>query len=1147
MKRKLLSILSCLCIVLSLCVVSTPVAEARAEEPSVLQGLNWCAIGDSYTWGDPGNETFTNSKGEEQSLTATTWLANEVGANLTQVGLGGAHLQAKVVDGEIDTSVANYVTNPDWWYGMKNIPADADIVTIQLGLNDNGYENYPIGSYGDNTVLSAYGAFKVLMDKINETCPNAKVGFIVSDAWLSKDYATFLFDVAEKYDLPVLDISTQSEGVIYGTQENCYNYSLVSNDERVANNLAYRVSDTNGHPNMESHKLRAKSLKAFLENSVLGISSDDSTDSFIRVINGQMCNSDTQQPFQMIGINMDNNCWDATITPGNRCMDETSYAEIKAMGFNTIRFCLAYSMTESDDFYEWLDENVAWAEDAGLKLILDMHAPKGGPQLRNKTAAAEFWSSETVQQDYTRLWVEIAERYKNNPSILMYDLLNEPVVIANTTEEAEEKYVTYMNTLIAAIRAVDTNHIVCVEGYSAQKQGSNVDEFSYVQTTLEDWQNDIVDENVVFDSHTYSPTIFTMQEDEGPVTYDEILIVKDEVIGNGTETFRGQLNTALTWELFETDLLNFTDNTINAGTVRFSLCHLPENAVVYIDNVIIEEYDEQSNYIGRAYECYFDQSGYHWSTGSNYTPEIVSSGYDEVGGSVCLSSTQDNTEYVVKQTANSINGFFKVNPSHQYKVSFYVNSSVTLPLNDIRVDIGGYVTTFTGRLNDFALYQAETYANRAANTGRVQICNEFGINYPGMCNGGDRYLSEMVSAFIDSNIGFCLFAYTGFDFGLMYNSNRDFGTDQCLLRQDNYDATYKAINAGTTYAHVFKNNATMCAYDDLSVGEKVLVLGEEFAGVGSKYEYRVVATDDEGYVPLGNGLFAMRLVNNSEASMQIDITMFVTQVNVTVPLNVNCIINPNVEDGFTYGDVIIQNNSAAPVKVSLGDFTQTSGGFTMLTPDAIGTVETGGLTWDSLNSEQSAKYLSIGASTGDAGWNNYLATGYGYADNISEKFPLGVIAAKKSAPLALAAHYGRSFKSEDEVQLRMFFITELCSDAITPNPGYEDVDVPQTGTWQLKNTTDKKYIILGTDDDNMGDAKFFRLLRTYGFPYTMNVEAENVSPAKELGSDVDDTIFTADDAPALFPDGVDLVTLGKYMHDNNLGEVAQHGSSAKVL
>ena len=115
-------------------------------------------------------------------------------------------------------------------------------------------------------------------------------------------------------------------------------------------------------------------------------------------------------------------------------------------------------------------------------------------------------------------------------------------------------------------------------------------------------------------------------------------------------------------------------------------------------------------------------------------------------------------------------------------------------------------------------------------------------------------------------------------------------------------------------------------------------------------------------------------------------------------------------------------------------------------------------------------------------------------------------------------------KSTGEISAQKFAerIRALSGSEPTPEAG---VVVPQTGTWQLKETTGKKYIILGTDDDNNGNAKYFRLLRTYGFPYTMNVEAENASKTKALGSDVDDTIFTSDDAPALFPDGVDVITV----------------------
>lgn len=148
--------------------------------------------------------------------------------------------------------------------------------------------------------------------------------------------------------------------------------------------------------------------------------------------------------------------------------------------------------------------------------------------------------------------------------------------------------------------------------------------------------------------------------------------------------------------------------------------------------------------------------------------------------------------------------------------------------------------------------------------------------------------------------------------------------------------------------------------------------------------------------------------------------------------------------------------------------------------------------------------------------------------------------------IADAIRYAEGSTGEINAQKFAERIRALSGSQPSPEPEPSPI-VPQTGTWQLKTTTGKKYIILGTDDDNNGNAKYFRLLRTYGFPYTMNVEAENASIAKALGNDVDDTIFTDTDAPALFTDGVDVITLGKYLHDNNLGEVAQHGASASTL
>lgn len=116
--------------------------------------------------------------------------------------------------------------------------------------------------------------------------------------------------------------------------------------------------------------------------------------------------------------------------------------------------------------------------------------------------------------------------------------------------------------------------------------------------------------------------------------------------------------------------------------------------------------------------------------------------------------------------------------------------------------------------------------------------------------------------------------------------------------------------------------------------------------------------------------------------------------------------------------------------------------------------------------------------------------------------------------------------------------------SIIVNPVNEETvpNVPQTGTPQLKTTTLKRYFIIGTDDDNSGNVAFARALETYGFPYTMNMEAENISKIIDNGNTDQEWVT----APNHFDHAPTVTELGKYIIENGLGEVAQHGSSHLV-
>lgn len=138
--------------------------------------------------------------------------------------------------------------------------------------------------------------------------------------------------------------------------------------------------------------------------------------------------------------------------------DESSFTEIAGLGFNTVRLMMSFVVFEDnanpgvykEEGWAWLDRNIQWAKNNNLRLLLDMHEPPGGTQLPNQldlTAA-----SKTRLEN---LWFAIAQRYRNEPTVLGYDLINEPYV---------SNWFAYAPTLIGKIRAADPNHLVFIQG-----------------------------------------------------------------------------------------------------------------------------------------------------------------------------------------------------------------------------------------------------------------------------------------------------------------------------------------------------------------------------------------------------------------------------------------------------------------------------------------------------------------------------------------------------------------------------------------------------------------------------------------------------------------------------------------------------------
>ncbi|CAA6827232.1 MAG: Endoglucanase [uncultured Sulfurovum sp.] len=172
------------------------------------------------------------------------------------------------------------------------------------------------------------------------------------------------------------------------------------------------------------------------------------------------------------------------------------FKNIKSLGFNSIRLHLNYTIFEDDnnigvykeDGWHWVDRAIGFAKEAGIYLLLDMHAGQGGYQSDKSQGFTAFWDGvgtapyTSNQQRLINLWGAIAQRYKHEPTILGYDLLNEP------RPNDSEEWISYAEQIIAKIRTQDSKHLIVLEvpfipGYTMRT---------------------VSDNNVLYDSHTYA-------------------------------------------------------------------------------------------------------------------------------------------------------------------------------------------------------------------------------------------------------------------------------------------------------------------------------------------------------------------------------------------------------------------------------------------------------------------------------------------------------------------------------------------------------------------------------------------------------------------------------------------------------------------
>ncbi len=173
--------------------------------------------------------------------------------------------------------------------------------------------------------------------------------------------------------------------------------------------------------------------------------------------------------------------------------NHTTKADIDALaawGFNSVRLPIHYDLltlpvdqeptpgvdTWKEDGFKRIDDLLAWSKANGVYLILDLHAAPNGQG--NDLAIADrdpskpsLWDSPEARRKTIALWRKLAARYKDEPMIGAYDLLNEPNWDFDGSgnkngckDETQAALWAFYREATAAIRQIDPRRLIVIEG-----------------------------------------------------------------------------------------------------------------------------------------------------------------------------------------------------------------------------------------------------------------------------------------------------------------------------------------------------------------------------------------------------------------------------------------------------------------------------------------------------------------------------------------------------------------------------------------------------------------------------------------------------------------------------------------------------------
>lgn len=143
-----------------------------------------------------------------------------------------------------------------------------------------------------------------------------------------------------------------------------------------------------------------------------------------------------------------------------------------------------------------LDKVISQCREAGIMVMIDMHrVPGGSENLGEIQSEARMFNSEELAAEFIEAWRRIARRYRGNPVIYGYDLINEP----NQRRPCKIDYLTLQYQAAQAIREIDPDTPICI----AASNWNGPRAFAFLHP--------LPLKNLIYNVHMYHPLRYTHQ------------------------------------------------------------------------------------------------------------------------------------------------------------------------------------------------------------------------------------------------------------------------------------------------------------------------------------------------------------------------------------------------------------------------------------------------------------------------------------------------------------------------------------------------------------------------------------------------------------------------------------------------------------